>query len=85
MMRKAGYFFLAEENGEMSFIRPMDRNGYPRFHVYLKIDKSDCRIDFNLHLDQKRPVYQGVAAHSGEYDGETIEREAERVKKILGN
>lgn len=85
LMRRIGYFFLTQEFSELSFIRPMDRNGYPRFHIYLKFYKETDEVIFNLHLDQKRPVYKGVSAHSGEYDGETIEREAERIKKILGN
>ncbi len=83
LMRRIGYFFLKEENAELSFIRPMNRNGYPRFHVYLKFYKETDEVVLNLHLDQKRPVYQGVSAHAGEYDGETVEREAERIKKIL--
>lgn len=85
LMRKVGYFLLAQESSELSFIRPMDRSGYPRFHIYMKFYKDTDEIVFNLHLDQKRPVYQGVSAHAGEYDGETVEREAERIKKILGN
>ena len=37
----------------------------------------------NLHLDQKAPVYEGAAAHSGEYEGEVVSREAERLKADL--
>ena len=38
---------------------------------------------FNLHLDQKRPIYKGAPAHAGEYDGEIVSKEAERIKEIL--
>ena len=38
---------------------------------------------FNLHLDQKKPTYEGHVAHSGEYDGELVEEEAERIRRIL--
>ena len=40
---------------------------------------------FNLHLDQKKPTYEWHIAHSGEYDGELVEKEIERIKKILGS
>lgn len=83
LMRKIGYFLLTQESSELSFIRPMDRNGYPRFHIYMTFYKDTDEIVFNLHLDQKRPVYQGVSAHAGEYNGDTIEREAQRIQKIL--
>jgi len=38
---------------------------------------------FNLHLDQKAPIYKGAPAHAGEYDGELVSKEAERIKQIL--
>ena len=81
LMRKVGYFFQKEdkEKGEFVFVRPP--KGYPRFHLYLKTKDED--LIFNLHLDQKRPIYKGTPAHSGEYEGETVEKEAERIKEIL--
>ena len=83
LMRKTGYFFQKEdkEKGEFIFVRPP--KGYPRFHLYLKTEGED--LIFNLHLDQKRPVYEGTPAHSGEYEGETVEKEVERIKEILNN
>jgi len=76
LMRRAGYFPLKE-----SFIRPLERNGYPRFHIYLKVKNNEITI--NLHLDQKRPVYKGEKAHAGEYEGKVVENEAERIKQLL--
>jgi len=38
---------------------------------------------FSLHLDQKKPSYEGSTGHSGEYDGDVVEGEAERIKNIL--
>jgi hypothetical protein len=89
LMRKVGYFFQKEdkEKGEFVFVRPP--KGYPRFHLYLKVDGSTSSpqsgedLIFNLHLDQKRPVYEGTPAHSGEYEGKIVEKEAERIKEIL--
>jgi len=76
LTRKIGYFFIGS-----SFIRPLERSGYPRFHLYLK--ESEGEIIFNLHLDQKRPIYKGAPAHAGEYEGKVVETETERIKQIL--
>ena len=83
LMRKAGYLFLEEKEGEYSFIRPLERSGYPRFHIYLKAKPELNEIEFNLHLDQKRPVYKNTKAHSGEYDSEIVKKEKERIEKAL--
>lgn len=68
---------------------------YPRFHIYIAAsDGGEPRPEesgreesgywvFKLHLDQKKPSYSGSAAHSGEYEGPTVETEAERIKQIL--
>lgn len=81
LMRKAGYFFEGKEavREELVFARPP--KGYPRFHIYLKVE--DENLIFNLHLDQKRPIYKGSPAHSGEYSGDVVAEEAERIKEIL--
>ncbi len=79
MMRRIGYHFKKGDNP--SFYRPLDRGDFPRFHIYLK--EKDDEIIFNLHLDQKRPVYKGSSAHSGEYDSDVVKKETERIKGIL--
>lgn len=87
LMRKAGYYFQDKKENDLIFTRPP--RGYPRFHIYLKVDGSTSSpqeinsLIFNLHLDQKKPIYKGTVAHSGEYKGKTIEGEAERIKQIL--
>lgn len=83
LTRKIGYYFLGEipEKREFVFIRPLGRDGYPRFHLY--ITEKDNELIFNLHLDQKKPIYKGMPAHSGEYEGKVVETEAERIKQIL--
>lgn len=80
-MRKASYYFLRkdEQRGELSFARPP--RGYPRFHLFVKVEGEN--LIFNLHLDQKAPIYKGAPAHAGEYDGELVSKEAERIKQIL--
>lgn len=83
VIRKIGYKYWGKDegNGEYNFIRPLEKRSYPRFHLYLKIEDEDWIL--NLHLDQKKPSYNGVPAHSGEYDGEVVEKEVKRIKEIL--
>jgi len=83
LMRKIGYHFRNEDKETKEFIFTRPSKGYPRIHLYLKIKNEN--LVFNLHLDQKRPTYKGVPAHSGEYEGEVVEKETERIKQILKN
>lgn len=85
LTRKIGYFFIGqdERTNELAFIRPLERGGYPRLHLYIKINSETQEIIFNLHLDQKRPIYKGAPAHAGEYEGTVVEKETERIKQIL--
>jgi hypothetical protein len=64
IMRSIGYkpaYFQSE--GEVSIVRQLGRNDYPRFHLYIKenhtpVDRSTgLRYIFKLHLDQKKPSY----------------------------
>lgn len=82
--RVVGYIIIdSKENREYNLVRKLNFNNYPRFHIYLKV--SGDRFIFNLHLDQKKPIYKGVGvhAHNGEYFGPVVEQEADRIKEIL--
>lgn len=80
--RKIGYVIIdARENGEYNLVRKLTGQNYPRFHVYLKA--AGDRLNFSLHLDQKKPSYEGSHAHSGEYAGPVLEEEADRIKQLL--
>lgn len=92
IMRTIGYrpaYFQNE--GEVSIVRQLGRNDYPRFHLYIKrsfvkvseeqMQAKDCI--FSLHLDQKKPSYGGSHAHSGEYEGALVQEEAERINSLL--
>ncbi len=82
LMRKLGYMpAYFQKAGEVSIVRQLARNDYPRFHLYIKQSGQD--FHFSLHLDQKKPSYEGQTGHSGDYDGPVIEGEAERIKNIL--
>lgn len=83
LARKLGYRPLPSTEEEFNCVRDILGREYPRFHLYIKGDEEKDEIALNLHLDQKKPSYPGAQAHSGEYTGEAVEREAERIKKIL--
>lgn len=85
-MRVCGYKEISNphKNGEISYARSLEASRfYPRFHVYIK-DMGDKEVEISLHLDMKKPTYEGTTAHSGEYDGELVDREAQRIKNIAG-
>lgn len=85
---KPAYF---QKSGEFSVVRPIGRNDYPRFHVYItesnpSISSGQMNVKnyiFSIHLDQKKPSYEGSHAHSGEYDSDVVEAESERIKQLL--
>lgn len=82
VLRRAGYTpFTDPRSGEESFVRRLGTHFYPRFHVYIETEAGQLRV--NLHLDQKQPSYQGFKKHSGEYDGPTVEAEADRLYTAL--
>jgi len=85
LMRRLGYYFERIKGDEMVFVRTLgtSRSGYPRFHIYLCVSRRASEAVINLHLDQKKPSYGGATAHSGEYEGELVKREAERIKELL--
>ncbi len=83
LMRKIGYYFFDNKSGDLNFVRPLNPGGFPRFHLYIKNDNETEGLILKLHLDQKKPVYKGVSAHGGEYEGKLVEDESLRIKQIL--
>lgn len=96
LVRRCGY--APHPADGQSFIRRAGPNPYPRFHIYVvpenpstptRPEEGETKsgqsggIRLRLHLDQKKPSYEGSAAHSGEYDSEVVAREMERIKKTL--
>jgi hypothetical protein len=78
VLRKAGYApFRDPQTGDESFIIRLTPEFYPRFHLY--VENNPPTVSFNLHLDQKKPSYGQGHAHSGEYEGSTVEKEMERI------
>ncbi len=79
LMRKCGYGRIPTR--EISYARRFGAGIYPRFHAY--VDKLATGFVVNLHLDQKQASYSGHTAHSGEYSGELVEREGERIRQAI--
>jgi hypothetical protein len=77
LIKRCGYAEIRNRAGKVSYVHRLGGYRYPRFHVY--VDDNW----FNLHLDQKAPIYQGVPAHSGEYESEVVKKEAERIKQYI--
>ncbi len=83
-LNRLGYHELvSRHDGQVSYVRRLGRLDYPRFHVYLSQSNSEFVV--NLHLDEKKPSYEGFTAHSGEYSGELVAKEAERIKLGFDN
>jgi formamidopyrimidine-DNA glycosylase len=83
LLRRAGYVFQRSEHGEMSFVRPLARSGYPRFHAYVKTEKTDLLVNF--HLDQKKETYGTETRHHGEYENDgPLAAEAKELLRRLG-
>lgn len=82
-MRRAGYALeRARDTGEVSFARRLSGLPFPRYHAYTE-ERGD-KLFIKLHLDQKAPSYGGgSSAHAGEYDGETLSREVERINVVI--
>ncbi len=83
LLRRAGYAFQHKDGDEMSFVRPLARAGYPRFHCYAKIEKVSLHL--SLHLDQKKHTYGETTRHHGEYENEgPVKDETDRLIGIFG-
>lgn len=79
--RAIGYYPLGyTPQGELNCVRSLGGD-YPRFHAYIK-EEGDGLL-FSLHLDQKRPSYGRETAHSGDYESETVQDEAARIRQSL--
>lgn len=83
VIQRCGYREIFDRrSGQTSFVHRAGIYFYPRFHLYLEKETAD-EIILNLHLDQKRPSYQGCHAHSAEYDSDVVKKEVERVKNFI--
>ncbi len=80
-MHQLGYKPIGTtEKGELNCVRPLGGD-YPRFHIY--VTATPEVLVMTLHLDQKKPSYEGTTGHSGEYEGEVVRAESERIKELV--
>ena len=79
LLRRAGYAIHQNKEGETSFVRRIQGYDYPRFHIYVNKEELGELIEMTLHLDEKKPSYEGSSAHSGQYDGDIVKEEYERI------
>ena len=86
-LRSAGYVMIEDRlSGHASYARRFSRDFYPRYHLYFTVEKDSLNkeyVVFDLHLDQKKPGYEGQNRHNAEYTGEVIEEEIKRLKNLV--
>ena len=81
-LRRAGYAYIRDRERDVeSFVRRLGNYHYPRLHMY--VSENNGQVILNLHLDQKQASYQGSHMHNAEYDGEVVETEIARLKKLV--
>ena len=82
-MRDAGYArHIAKFDGELSYVRRVTGEEFPRFHIY--VDENVTPQTISIHLDQKGVSYDGFSAHNGEYEGPIIMEELLRLRDSIG-
>ena len=83
LLRRVGYSFQRHADaGEMSFIRPCARSGFPRFHVYSSMEGTTLLI--SIHLDQKKETYGKDVRHHGEYEDDgALKKEVEGIREMI--
>ncbi len=85
LLRRAGYALHQGRDGEVSYTQRLSGGGdYPRFHVYVNREEPGELMEITLHLDEKKPSYEGFTAHSGQYDGPLVEQERDRLLGLFG-
>src|SRR3989338_517059 len=84
LLRRLGYALYQSREGEISYVRRLHGYDYPRFHIYVNREEPGILIELTLHLDEKKPSYEGFTAHSGQYDGPLVEQERDRLLGLMG-
>mgnify|MGYP001559137558 FL=1 len=82
-LRKCGYIEIRNphKDFEISYARSLDPGRfYPRLHIYIEPDNNG--IGISIHLDAKKPSYEGSSAHSGEYDSPLVKEESLRIQNL---
>lgn len=85
LLRRCGYIPWRDRfSGEIKFIRRLTLAFYPRFHIICSFSATGNLI-LDLHLDSRRPMHKkGIRTSEGK-ESVVVQKEAERIKKILIN
>jgi len=81
ILRQAGYGEHRGHEAQLSYVKRIQGTPYPRYHAY--VEDRNGGMQLNLHLDQKEASHAGSRAHSGDYGGPLVEREAARIIGIV--
>lgn len=79
LLRRAGYAMQQNKKREINFTRRIQEADYPRFHLYIHKEEPGKLIELSIHIDEKKPSYEGHTAHSGQYEGKILEQERDRI------
>lgn len=80
ILRAAGYHQdKIQRSSDLSFLRPLLEDRYPRFHIYYNKEKQEI----NIHLDHKAPKYDYASDHGAEYEGKIVEEEVKRITSFF--
>lgn len=77
-LRQAGYHPITG-----SWVRPLSRGYYPRFHLYVSAAQPTLKL--SLHLDQKQHTIDmpGLKRHAGEYRSAVVQAEMARLQRWI--
>ncbi|MFA6098594.1 MAG: hypothetical protein WCV50_02375 [Patescibacteria group bacterium] len=82
LLNRLGYHQNVDrQSGQASFARRLGGYLYPRFHVY--INENQEQYEINVHFDEKKASYAGTSRHSGQYDSELVQAEAQRIQNYI--
>ncbi|MEW6407169.1 MAG: hypothetical protein AB1465_00565 [Patescibacteria group bacterium] len=85
LLRRCGYIPWRDRfSGEIKFIRRLTLAFYPRFHIIYSFSAVGNLI-LDLHLDSRRPMHKIGIRTSESGESAVVQKEAERIKKILIN
>lgn len=83
ILEQAGYHYFVDPNtGKESFVMRLGRGFYPRYHVYVR-EFQNGHMECDVHIDQKQHSEAGYTAHMGEYDGDRVQEECDRIARWL--
>ena len=81
ILRRMGYGEQRTRSGQISFVRRLSRERFPRYHAY--VEDLNGGMQINLHIDQKEASYDDGHAHAGEYEGPLVEREMAYIVQFV--